>query len=69
MYVVKEICHCVAVKEKGKVIEEGKLFDVFTQPIIVRTTWNVCEWKEFLDRKLFPKIIVHLCFVLFSKNV
>ena len=32
MHVVKEICHRVAVMEKGKVIEEGKLFDVFTQP-------------------------------------
>ena len=31
MHVVKEICHRVAVME-GKVIEEGKLFDVFTQP-------------------------------------
>lgn len=29
MYVVKEICYCVVVMEKGKVIEEGKLFDVF----------------------------------------
>lgn len=32
MHVVKEICHRVAVMENGKVIEEGKLFDVFTQP-------------------------------------
>lgn len=32
MQVVKEICHRVAVMEKGKVIEEGILFDVFTKP-------------------------------------
>lgn len=39
MHVVKEICHRVAVMEKGKVIEEGKLFDVFTQPK-TKTTQN-----------------------------
>ncbi len=32
-------CHRVAVMEKGKVIEEGKLFDVFTQPK-TKTTQN-----------------------------
>lgn len=32
MAVVKEICDRVAVMEGGKVIEEGRVFDVFTQP-------------------------------------
>ncbi len=39
MQVVKEICHRVAVMEKGKVIEEGTLFDVFTKPK-TKTTQN-----------------------------
>ncbi|USK97386.1 methionine ABC transporter ATP-binding protein [Bacillus tropicus] len=39
MHVVKEICHRVAVMENGNVIEEGKLFDVFTQPK-TKTTQN-----------------------------
>ncbi|MBI0432630.1 methionine ABC transporter ATP-binding protein [Roseomonas sp. KE0001] len=32
MAVVKEICDRVAVMERGQVIEEGRVFDVFTQP-------------------------------------
>ncbi|MFD0767793.1 methionine ABC transporter ATP-binding protein [Bacillus sp. CGMCC 1.60114] len=39
MQVVKEICHRVAVMEKGKVIEEGTIFDVFTSPK-TKTTQN-----------------------------
>lgn len=32
MQVVKEICNKVAVMEKGKVVEYGKIFDVFARP-------------------------------------
>ncbi|WP_160000434.1 methionine ABC transporter ATP-binding protein, partial [Roseomonas sp. 18066] len=32
MAVVKEICDRVAVMERGQVIEEGRVFDVFTRP-------------------------------------
>ncbi len=32
MQVIKEICHRVAVLEDGRVAEEGRVFDVFTNP-------------------------------------
>ncbi|HWX51347.1 MAG TPA: methionine ABC transporter ATP-binding protein [Roseomonas sp.] len=32
MAVVKEICDRVAVMERGRVVEEGRVFDVFTRP-------------------------------------
>ena len=32
MAVIKEICHRVAVLEKGRVIEEARVFDLFTRP-------------------------------------
>ena len=39
MAVVKEICHRVAVMEKGKIIETGYVIDIFTSPK-TRTTQN-----------------------------
>lgn len=32
MNVVKEICHRVAIMQKGKVIEEGPVYDIFSSP-------------------------------------
>ncbi len=32
MQIIKEICHRVAVIEEGVIVEEGRVFDVFTEP-------------------------------------
>ena len=42
MAVVKDLCHRVAVMEKGRILEEGSIVDIFTQPKNQLT-------KEFID--------------------
>ncbi len=43
MSVVKEICDRVAVMEAGRIIEEGRVFDVFTRPRSATTRRFVAE--------------------------
>lgn len=42
MAVVKDLCHRVAVMERGRILEEGSIVDIFTQPKNQLT-------KEFID--------------------
>lgn len=42
MAVVKDLCHRVAVMEQGRILEEGSIIDIFTQPKNKLT-------KEFID--------------------
>lgn len=65
MHVVKEICHRVAVMEKGKVIEEGKLFDVFTQPK-TKTTQNFVRSviNDHLPESVLAKIQMVVRFIV-----
>ncbi|EHR37952.1 methionine ABC transporter ATP-binding protein [Facklamia languida] len=42
MAVVKDLCHRVAVMEQGRILEEGSIVDIFTQPKNQLT-------KEFID--------------------
>lgn len=42
MAVVKDLCHRVAVMEEGRILEEGSIVDIFTQPKNQLT-------KEFID--------------------
>lgn len=55
MAVVKEICHRVAVMELGKVVEEGTVFDVFSNPqqpvtrSFIATTSNLSKIEELIQ--------------------
>jgi D-methionine transport system ATP-binding protein len=55
MMVVKEICHRVAVMELGRVVEEGTVFDVFSNPqenvtrSFVATTSNLGKVEELIE--------------------
>ena len=54
MAVVKEICHRVAVMEKGRVVETGDVFSLFSAPkepvtrSFVSTTSNLSNAEEFI---------------------
>ena len=54
MAVVKEICHRVAVMDGGCVVEEGSVFDVFSNPqqsvtrSFIATTSNLSKAEEFI---------------------
>ncbi len=54
MAVVKEICHRVAVMEKGRVVETGDVFSLFSAPkelvtrSFVSTTSNLSKAEEFI---------------------
>ena len=54
MAVVKEICHRVAVMEKGRVVETGDVFSLFSAPkepvtrSFVATTSNLSKAEEFI---------------------
>ena len=58
MQVVKEICHKVAVMEKGEVVEEGDVFTVFANPEkeitkdFVDSTSNLSKIHELIDEKV-----------------
>jgi D-methionine transport system ATP-binding protein len=55
MMVVKEICHRVAVMELGRVVEEGTVFEVFSNPqenvtrSFVATTSNLGKVEELIE--------------------
>lgn len=54
MAVVKEICHRVAVMEKGRVVETGDVFSLFSAPkepvtrSFISTTSNLSKAEEFI---------------------
>ena len=56
MAVVKEICNRVAVMDDGRVIEEGSLYDLFSQPKqevtrrFIDTTINIRKVEEILEK-------------------
>ena len=56
MSVVKEICNRVAVMDDGRVIEEGSLYDLFSQPKqevtrrFIDTTINIRKVEEILEK-------------------
>lgn len=58
MQVVKEICHKVAVMEKGEVVEEGDVFDVFANPKqqitkdFVESTSNLSKINELIEENV-----------------
>ncbi|MFS0784017.1 methionine ABC transporter ATP-binding protein [Bacillus sp. 1P06AnD] len=57
MNVVKEICHRMAIMERGKVIEEGQVYDLFANPSTGLT-------KEFISSVLsyeIPSAILDTC--------
>jgi len=57
MNVVKEICHRVAIMQKGKVIEEGPVYDIFSNPQTELA-------KEFIKSVVsfdIPEIILQKC--------
>ena len=55
MAVVKEICHRVAVMDGGRVVEEGTVYDVFSNPqeavtrSFIATTSNLDKIRELID--------------------
>ncbi|WP_243387772.1 methionine ABC transporter ATP-binding protein [Bacillus kexueae] len=52
MHVIRKICHRVAVMERGKVVEEGEVLNVFQepkQPITKRFVQQVTEPEETLE--------------------
>jgi D-methionine transport system ATP-binding protein len=57
MHVIRSICDRVAVMEEGKVIEEGDIFEVFSNPK-TRTTRNFIS--SVLNDRLSPKLLGRL---------
>lgn len=57
MYVIKTICDKVAVMEKGSIIEEGDVFEVFTHPK-TKTTRDFV--RELDDQQDDEEVISHL---------
>ncbi|NRG43967.1 phosphate ABC transporter ATP-binding protein, partial [Bacillus sp. CRN 9] len=57
MHVIKKICNRVAVMEDGRVIEEGQVFDVFTNPV-QKTTQNFIRsvLNDKLSSQLYEKL-------------
>ncbi len=57
MAVVKEICHRVAVMEKGQLIESGDVFSIFADPkeeltrSFIQTTSNLQKINELIEEK------------------
>ncbi|NLP27597.1 MAG: methionine ABC transporter ATP-binding protein [Clostridia bacterium] len=73
MQVVKEICHKVAVMEKGEVVEEGDVFTVFANPEkeitkdFVDSTSNLSKIHELIDEKVsITKLSKEECIVKFK---
>jgi D-methionine transport system ATP-binding protein len=57
MDVIKQICHRVAVLDQGKIIEEGRVLDIFTQPKQAVTKSFVAKCMgESLPQALADKI-------------
>lgn len=57
MHVIRSICDRVAVMENGRVIEEGSIFDIFSNPK-TQTTKNFTS--SVLNDKLSPKLLEKL---------
>lgn len=55
MQVIKKICHRVAVMEKGRIVEEGFVFDVFSDPKqnitkdFINTTSNLSQIYDLIE--------------------
>lgn len=64
MHVIEQICHKVAVMEKGKIIEHGNVLDVFGQPQY-QTTRN---FVNFVINSQIPKGVVENLLVLEGKK-
>lgn len=75
MEVVKEICQRVIVMEKGKIVEEGDIIQIFTNPKANMTkrfmstvfhydkVYELIESKEFANQFLENDIVTRLSFV------
>jgi D-methionine transport system ATP-binding protein len=57
MQVIKEICDRVAVLDRGEVVEQGPVFDVFTSPRAEVTRRFV---RDLVDRELPPGLVQRL---------
>lgn len=55
MAVVKEVCHRVAVMDNGRIVEEGKLYDIFSAPQMeitrrfIDTASNIRKTEDILE--------------------
>lgn len=61
MHVIQKICHRVAVMDNGRIVEQGKVIDVFKQPKEEMT-------KEFVKQIIEPEETVEAIKHLFEKN-
>ena len=57
MQVIKQVCDRVAVLERGEVVEQGPVFDVFTSPSAEVTRSFV---RDVVDRELPPALVERL---------
>lgn len=57
MHVIRDICDRMAVMEKGEVIEEGEVYDIFTKPKL-RTTQNFIH--SILNDRLSDNLLQQL---------
>ncbi|MEE4411072.1 MULTISPECIES: methionine ABC transporter ATP-binding protein [unclassified Serratia (in: enterobacteria)] len=68
MHVVRKICHRVAVMENGRIVEEGPVIDVFTQPqqpITRQFVKQVSRYQE-TEESFNPLLTQHLPGAIFK---
>ncbi|QUY49650.1 methionine ABC transporter ATP-binding protein [Serratia plymuthica] len=68
MHVVRKICHRVAVMENGRIVEEGPVIDVFTQPqqpITRQFVKQVSRYQE-TEESFNPLLAQHLPGAIFK---
>ncbi|WP_448665549.1 methionine ABC transporter ATP-binding protein [Serratia plymuthica] len=68
MHVVRKICHRVAVMENGRIVEEGPVIDVFTQPqqpITRQFVKQVSQYQE-TEENFNPLLAQHLPGAIFK---
>ncbi|OJT41296.1 methionine ABC transporter ATP-binding protein [Serratia plymuthica] len=68
MHVVRKICHRVAVMENGRIVEEGPVIDVFTQPqqpITRQFVKQVSQYQE-TEESFNPLLAQHLPGAIFK---
>lgn len=68
MHVVRKICHRVAVMENGRIVEEGPVLDVFTQPqqpITRQFVKQVSQYQE-TEENFNPLLAQHLPGAIFK---
>ncbi|WP_434462635.1 methionine ABC transporter ATP-binding protein [Serratia plymuthica] len=68
MHVVRKICHRVAVMENGRIVEEGSVIDVFTQPqqpITRQFVKQVSQYQE-TEENFNPLLAQHLPGAIFK---